>query len=376
MFLLLSWIYFIINFCISPLFINASSTILFVGTYTGDGPNDSKGIYAFSLDNTTSTLTPLGLAVATPNPSYVLIHPTHKYIYAANEDNNGRISAFKIDSTQSGHLTFINQQSSGGSSPCYLSTNRAGGHIFVANYGDGSVAALPIDNNDGSLKAYSGFDQHVGSSVDPDRQKSPHAHCILPDKIEQNLLSADLGSDQIYIYRFSPSNGSLVRINVARTAQPGAGPRHLVFNSNQKFVYVANELKNTVTVYNYFPTLHAIQTISTLPNDFTSSSSVAELLLHPISEKYLYVSNRGHDSIVVFSVDLTNGHLSPIQYISVQGQNPRNFNITPDGKYLIVANQNSNNLVVFSIDHTTGKLTATGSSVQVNKPTCIKYLVQ
>ncbi|CAF0982683.1 unnamed protein product [Adineta ricciae] len=376
MYLLLFLICFIGNSWFSPLFVNAASTILFVGTYTGDGANDSKGIYAFSLDNTTSTLTPLGLAVAAPNPSYVLLHPTHKYLYAANEETNGRISAFKIDTSQPGRLTYINQQSSGGAGPCYLSINRAGGHIFVANYNDGTVAALPIDGSDGSLKTYSGFDQHVGGSVDPDRQRSAHAHCILPDKIEQNLLSADLGADKIFVYRFFPNNGSLLRINAVSTARAGDGPRHLIFNSNEKFVYIANELKSTVTVYSYFPSLRPIQIISTLPSDFTSPSYVAELLLHPISEKFLYISNRGHDSIAVFSVNQSTGILAPLQYISVQGQNPRNFNITPDGKYLIVANQNSNNLVVFSIDPATGILTATGSTAQVSKPTCIKYLVQ
>jgi 6-phosphogluconolactonase len=354
----------------------ASSITVYVGAYTGDGPNDSKGVYAFSLDEATSTLIPLGLAVATPNPSYVLVHPTHKYLYAANEQDDGKISAFKIDATQRGRLTLVNQQSSRGSYPCYLSTNRVGGHIFVANYNDGTVAVLPIDGNDGSLKQYTGFDQQTGSSVDADRQRSSHAHCILLDKIEQNALSADLGSDQIYTYRFFPNNGSLLRINVAKAAKPGDGPRHLILNSNQKFVYVMNELKSTVTVYNYFPALHAVQTISTLPSDFTSYNTGAEILLHPISEKYLYVSNRGHDSIAVFTVDNNTGHLALIQHISVQGRTPRNFNISPDGKYLIVANQDSNNLVLFTIDHTTGKLTSTGSTVQVSKPTCVKYLVE
>ncbi|CAF1003970.1 unnamed protein product [Adineta steineri] len=365
-----------LNTWCSSLSPKATSTILYVGTYTGDGASDSKGIYAFSLDDTTSTLTPLGLAVATTNPSYVLIHPTHKYLYAANEEDNGRISAFKIDSAQVGRLTFINQQSSAGSAPCYLSTTKIGGHIFVANYGNGTVAVLPTDGNDGSLKQYTGFDQQTGSSVDPDRQRSPHAHCILLDKIEQNALSADLGSDQIYTYRFFPNNGSLLRIQATKIARLGDGPRHLVFNSNQKFVYVANELKSTVTIYNYFPSLHSVQTISTLPDGFTAWNSVAEILLHPISENYLYVSNRGHNSIAVFKVDNNIGHLELIQHINVQGQTPRNFNITPNGKYLIVANQDSNNLVVFSIDSTTGKLTATGSTAQVSKPTCIKYLVQ
>jgi 6-phosphogluconolactonase len=365
-----------LNAWYSSLSPKASSTIIFVGTYTGDGPNDSKGIYAFSFNDTTSTLTPLGLAVATPNPSYILIHPTHKYLYAVNEQDDGKINAFKINSTQQGHLTLINQQSSRGGSPCYLSTNRAGRYIFVANYNNGTVAVLPIDENDGSLKRYSGFDQQIGSSIDSNRQQSSHAHCILLDKIEENVLSANLGSDQIYTYRFFPNNGSLLRLTVTKTAKLGDGPRHFVLNSNQTFLYVINELKSTITVYNYCPILYSIQTISTIPNNFTSINTGAEILLHPISEKYLYASNRGHDSIAVFTVDNHTGHLSLIQHINVQGRTPRHFNISPNGKYLIVANQDSNNLVVFSIDHTTGKLIPTDSTIQINKPTCIQYLVQ
>ena len=246
----------------------------------------------------------------------------------------------------------------------------------MANYNNATVAVLPVDVNDGSLKQSSGFDQQTGSSVDPDRQRSAHAHCILLDKIEQNALSADLGSDQIYTYRFSPNNGSLLRTTVTKAARSGDGPRHLIFNANQKFVYVLNELKSTITAYNYFPAMQPVHTVSTLPNGFTSYNTGAELLLHPISEKFLYASNRGHDSIAVFAVDNNTGDLSLIQHIGVQGRAPRNFNISPDGQHLIVANQDSNNLVVFKIDQTTGKLTASGSTVQVSRPTCIKYLVQ
>ncbi len=359
----------------SSLSSKASSTLLFVGTYTGDGPTDSKGIYAFSFNDTTSTLTPLGLAAATPHPSYILIHPTHKYLYAVNEQDDGKISAFQIDSTPQGHLTFINQQSSRGGSPCYLSTNQAGQYIFVANYNDGTVAILPIDKNDGSLKPSSGFDQQIGSSINPDRQQSSHTHCILLDKTEENLFSANLGSDEIYTYRFFPNNGSLSRSTITKTAKAGDGPRHFVFNSNQKLLYVINELESTITVYRYSSILHSVQTISTIPENFTSDNAGAEILLHPVTGNYLYASNRGHDSIAVFTVDHNTGYLSLIQHINVQGRTPRNFNITPNGKYLIVANQNSNNLVVFSIDQTTGKLIATGSITEINKPTCIKYLV-
>ncbi|CAF1029491.1 unnamed protein product [Adineta steineri] len=354
----------------------ASSTIVFVGGYTGNAPTDSKGIYAFLLDETKSTLTPLGLSVETPNPSYILVHPSHKYLYAVNEQDDGTVTAFQIDSTKPGRLTVINQQSSRGAGPCYLSTNKAGDYIFVANYNNGTVAVLPINMNDGSVKTFTGFDQQTGSSVDPDRQTSAHAHCILLDKHEQFALSADLGSDQIYHYKFFSNNGSLLRTSITKAGRPGDGPRHLVFNSNQKFVYVINELKSEITVFTYFPLMQSIQTMSTLPTNFTGMNTGAEIAFHPTNEKYLYASNRGHDSIAVFSVDSNTGYLTLIQHINVQGRTPRDFNITPNGKFLVVANQDSNNLVLFTIDETTGKLTATGSSVEVSKPTCVDYLVQ
>ncbi|CAF3544381.1 unnamed protein product, partial [Rotaria sp. Silwood2] len=313
---------------------------------------------------------------ATTNPSYILIHPSHKYLYSANEQDNGTVTAFQIDSTKPGRLTLINQQSSRGSGPCYLSTNKAGEYVFVANYNNGTVAVLPIDINNGTIKQFTGFDQQTGSSIDPIRQTSAHAHCILLDKNEEYALSADLGSDEIYHYRFFSNNGSLLRTSITKAAKLGDGPRHLIFNSNQKFVYLMNELKSTITVYNYFPIMQTIQIISTLPENFTLPNTGAEILFHPTMDKYLYASNRGHDSIAVFSVDTNTGYLSLIQHINVQGHTPRNFNISPNGKFLIVANQDSNNLVLFTIDQITGKLTATGSTVPISKPTCVKYLEQ
>jgi 6-phosphogluconolactonase len=372
---------FIISFVFLIAFLNlwspkASSTIVFIGTGTGDGPKDSKGVYAFVLDEVKSTLTPLGLSGATINPTYILVHPSHKYLYAANGLGNGTVTAFAIDPTQPGHLHLINHQSSHGNGPCYLSTNRAGDYIFVANYNSGTVAVLPINTTDGSVQQFTGFDQQTGSSVDPMRQKSAHAHCILLDKTEQYALSADLGSDQIYHYKFFSNNGSLSRTLITKAGKPGDGPRHITLPSNEKFVYVINELKSEITVFNYLPTMTPIQSISTLPENFTAMNTAAEILLYPITEKYLYASNRGHDSIAVFSVDTNTGFLSLIQHISVQGHTPRNFNISPNGKFLIVANQDSNNLVLFTIDEKTGKLTATGSSVEISQPMCVKYLVQ
>ena len=353
-----------------------SSTIVFVGTGTGDGPTDSKGVYAFVLDEAKSTLTPLGLAHATENPTYIVIHPSQKYLYATNSIDKGTVTAFQIDSTEPGRLHFINQQSSRGSGPVYASVNRAGDYLLVANYGNATVASLPIDRTNGSLQRSTSFDQQTGSSVDPDRQASAHAHCIVYDEREEYALSADLGSDQIYHYKFSANNGSLERTSITKAGRPGDGPRHVKFSTNDKFVYVINELKSEITVFNYLSNMSIIQIISTLPANFTSTNTAAEVLLHPISQKYLYASNRGHDSIAVFSVDINTGSLVLIQHISVQGQTPRNFNISPDGKFLIAANQDSNNLVLFTIDENTGKLTATGSSAQISQPMCVKFLLQ
>ncbi|CAF1147320.1 unnamed protein product [Didymodactylos carnosus] len=352
----------------------ASPTLVYVGTYTGEGATDSKGIYAFSFDDAKSVITPLGLAVATTNASYVLIHPSQKYVFAVNEQDDGKVVAFKVASTQTGQLTLINDQSSRGSGPCYLSTNKAGNYIFVANYNSGTVAALPVDTTDGSVKESTGFDQQTGSSVNPDRQTSPHAHCILLDKREEYAVSADLGSDQIYSYRFTPADGTLERAGITKVPEPGNGPRHLVFSDDQEFVYVMNELMSSITVFKYSPIMQPVQTISTLPSNFTAFNTGAEVLVHPTSGKFLYATNRGHDSIAVFSVDRGTGLLSLIQHMSVQGRTPRNFNILPDGNHLIVANQDSNNLVVFSIDTTTGRLTATGATAEVKTPTCIKFL--
>jgi 6-phosphogluconolactonase len=233
----------------------APSTIVYIGTYTGDGASDSKGIYAFTLDETKNTLTPLGLSAPVSNPSYVLVHPSKKYLYAVNEQDEGGVTAFQINANEPGRLNLINNQSSRGSGPCYLSTNQAGDYLFVANYNNGTVAVLPLDINNGTVRSYSGFDQQTGSSVDPDRQTSAHAHCIRLDKKEEYALSADLGSDQIYHYKFSSTNGSLTRTSITKAAKPGDGPRHLIFNSDQRFVYLINELKSEITVFKYLPTM-------------------------------------------------------------------------------------------------------------------------
>ena len=294
---------------------------------------------------------------------------------SVNELNEGQVNAFKINSRQTGQLTLVDQQSSRGNYPIYLSSTKRGQYVFVANYMSGTVAVLPFDAENGNFQSVTGVYQQYGSSIDLESQTSSHPHCILLDTKEEYALSADLGSDELYLYRFNSTDGTLHKLHVTKSKHAGDGPRHLIYSYDGNYVYVMNELASTITVFQYSPFLRVIQTISTLPKNFTSVNYGAELLLHPISGKFLYASNRGHESIVVFAVDEATGFLTTVQYANVQGLTPRNFNILPDGTYLMVANQDSNNLAIFSIDQTTGKLTCIDSSIHVSKPTCVTFLI-
>lgn len=351
----------------------SSSTLVYVGGYTGKN-DDNKGIYAFVFNNDDSSLKSLGLSVNTQNPTFLLVHPTQQYILSVNEIEDGKVSLFKVNSTMPHKLILADQQSSGGSYPIYLSSDKLGRYIFVANYLSGTVTILPFDSIHGRIQRATGIYQQTGSSIDPESQTSSHPHCIVLDNKEEYAISADLGSDELYMYRFMSSNGMLEKQYILKSSQPGDGPRHIIFDKNQKYVYVINELSSSISVFEYDPTVRAIQTISTLPDNFTSVNYAAELRIHPTLHKFLYASNRGHDSIVVFMIDNTTGKLTTIQHISVQGRTPRHFNILPNGKHLIVANQDSDNLVVFLIDLTTGKLKPTNVSVPVSKPTYVTFL--
>ena len=351
------------------------SILIYVGTYTGDGEADSKGIYAFSFSAKNASMKPLGLVAVTSNPTYVVVHPSQKYILSLNELEDGRVNAFAINSIETGELTPVNSQASGGSYPIYLSSSKNGHYLFVANYMSGTIAVLPFDTDHGNIQPATGVYQQNGSSIDPDSQTSSHPHCILLDKKGEYAISADLGSDELYAYRFISTHGRLEKLYVTKAKQPGDGPRHLIFSNDGNYLYVMNELTTSITVYTYYPILRAIQTISTVPNNFSAINYGAELLLHPISGRFLYASNRGHDSIVTFAVEKATGLLTTLQHVSVEGHTPRNFNILPNGKHLLVANQDSNNLVVFSIDQATGKLTYIDSPVYVSKPTCITFVM-
>lgn len=352
-----------------------SVTMVYVGTYTGSG---SKGIYLFELES--GTLKPRGAAEGVASPSFLAVHEAGKILFAACETSDfqgkktGSVAAFKIH-PDGAPLTLINAQSSGGAGPCYVSVNRDARHVFVANYGGGSVAMLPF-NADTGLGAPARFFQHEGSGANPQRQKGPHAHSINLDPAERFALAADLGLDKILVYRFDAAKGTLEANDPPfGTTPPGGGPRHLAFSPGGKFLYVNNEMTSSVTAFRWEADRGAmteIHTLSTLPDGFKGSNSTAETRVSP-DGRFVYVSNRGHDSIAIFSADPATGRLTAAGHAPSGGKTPRNFGIDPSGRHLIAANQGSNTLVVFSVDPKTGALTPTGQVVEVPKPVCVRF---
>lgn len=372
-------------FLLFPLSVGARDTheskyFAYVGTYT-EGGSDSKGIYAYRFDPATARLTPIGLAAETVNPSFLAVHPNRRFLYAVNELSNykgqksGAVSAFAIDHA-TGKLTLLNEVASGGADPCYITVDKTGKYVLIANYTGGSVAVFPV-LSDGRLGEAAAFVQHTGHGTNPKRQEGPHAHSI--DLSPDNLFAVvdDLGLDETLAYAFDSSKGSLSAIdaNIAK-ADPGAGPRHFAFHPNGKFGYVINEMQSTVSAFRYDATageLQHLQTISTLPKTFSGENTAAEIQVHP-SGKFLYASNRGHDSVAVFAIDASEGTLTPIEYVSTKGSSPRSFEIAPGGSLLFAANEKSDNIVLFHIDAKTGRLTRTGKVIEVAQPVCVKFV--
>jgi len=357
---------------------------VYFGTYTGA---KSKGIYVSRLTLATGALSAPELAAETASPSFLAVRSQGDFLYAVNEVNTfrgkpgGSVSAFSIDRS-SGKLAPLNQEGSGaegsgGAGPAHLSLTVDGRHVLVANYGGGSVGVLPI-RADGRLQPMSSFVQHSGSSVNPDRQRAPHAHQILVDPRNQFAYVADLGLDKIMIYRFDPAKHTLTAASPPFVSvTPGAGPRHVAIDRAGRAVYTINELNCTVTVFGRDAksgALLQLQTLSTLPSGqaVERGFSTAEIVVHP-SGRFVYGSNRGHDSIVVYAVDGT-GKLTYLENVPTGGKTPRGFGITPGGEYLLAANQNSDSVVVFKIDVKTGRLTAAGSTVTVGSPVDVKFL--
>jgi 6-phosphogluconolactonase len=351
---------------------------VYIGTYTQRG---SQGIYRADFDLATGRLESPRLAAEVVNPSFLAIHPSHKFLYAVGEvgdfagGKGGAVSALAVDPA-SGRLSLLNQKSSRGAGPCHVAVDRSGKFVLVANYGGGSVACLPIQS-DGSLGDATSFVQHAGSSVDRQRQEGPHAHSVNLDPANRFAFVADLGLDKVFIYRFDADRGTLSANDPpwAKVA-PGAGPRHFAFHPSGRFAYVINEMHSTVTALGYDAdrgALETIGTVSTLPEGFSGSSTTAEVQVHP-SGKFLYGSNRGHDSIAVFAIDPDTGKLTAAGHASTQGKAPRNFGIDPAGRWLLAANQDSDSIVVFRIDGETGKLLSMGPGIRVPMPVCVKFM--
>ena len=354
--------------------------LAYIGTYTTK--TQSKGIYAYRFDGATGKLSAMGVAAESADPSFLTVHPGGKYLYAVNEIGNfngeksGAVSAYAID-RKTGKLTLLNQVASRGAGPCHISLDKTGKYVLVANYDSGTVAVFPVQS-DGQLGKYTAFEKHIGSGVNKERQEGPHAHWIATSPDNRFLLTADLGIDRILISKFHLADGAFTRNkpNSGVKLKSGAGPRHAAFHPGGKFFYVTSELNSTVTAYSYDAkggALHELQVISTLPKDFSGENDAAEIAVHP-SGKFLYVSNRGRDSIAVFAMDPLKGKLTPVADIATQGKTPRNFAIDPTGRYLLAANQNSNSVVVFKIDLITGGLILTNQAVEVAAPVCITFV--
>ena len=342
---------------------------VYVGTYTDSG---SAGIHIYDIDPNSGAWQALGVA-ETVNPTFLARHPKQHCLYAINEvgNNAARVVAFAVD-PGSGLLSELNSRPVAGSAPCHITVDPTGQCLYIANYGDGKLLVYPI-LAEGQLGECSQLIQHVGSSVDASRQEGPHAHSVNIDPTGHYLMACDLGLDKVMIYRVQPERGQLHPNPIPfAVLDPGSGPRHMAFHPNGKLAYVINEMGNTITGFEYHPKwggLTTRQVISTLPVGYHETSYCADIHVHP-NGRFVYGSNRGHDSLVIFAID-TEGQLTLIGHESVRGSWPRNFAIDPTGQWLYVANQNSDNIVVFKIDVDTGKLTATGVEVSVPKPVCV-----
>lgn len=357
----------------------SASYFVYVGTYTGA---ESKGIYAYRFNSNTGQLAPMGLAAELPNPSFLITDNDHRHLYAVTEmgehgpdDKSGSISSFSID-PRNGALHFLNKVPSSGNETAHLALDHSGKVLFVANYGSGSVASFAI-NHDGTIGARTGFDQHTGSSVNSERQSSPHPHEIVVSPDNRYIFVPDLGTDRVYVYRiensgFVPSDPPYIAVDA------GLGPRHMLFGPGSRFAYLACELGSRVVVFSYDAgrgLLHPIQTISTLPPEFKGHDQTAAIQIDR-DGRYLYVSNRGHDSITVFSIDPETGKLNKIQTAPVLGQWPRSFALDPTGRFALGANQNSNDLTLFTIDSANGHLqpAPADTRVHIDAPVCVLFV--
>jgi 6-phosphogluconolactonase len=355
---------------------DAEGPVVFISAFAA---GDKGGIHAYRLDLKTGALKEVQRTTGVEHPFYLALSPDGKYLYSIHGKTFGgkeheQVAAYELVG-RTGKLKLLNRQSARGSAACYLDVDATGKAVLVANYTTGSVAAMPVQK-DGSLGKASSFMQHAGSSVDPDRQKGPHAHCIVVSPDSKFAYAADLGLDQVLCYRLDSGKAELTPADPPFARAPaGAGPRHLTFHPNGKHVYVINELANSVTLFDRDGKTGALipkQTISTLPKGFTGKSYCADLKVTP-NGRFLYGTNRGHDSIAAYRIG-PDGRLTLIGIEPSLGKGPQNLAITPDGRLLLCANMPGNNVAVFRIDAESGNLKSAGKPVSVTSPSCIRLL--
>lgn len=361
-----------------------TDTLVYVGTYTR---GKSQGIYFYRLQTRNLevaqniTLVPLGLAAEARNPSFLVADHARRLVFCVNETNEfdgqpgGAVSAYAIDPA-TGRLRLINQQPTRGAGPCHLALDPTGRHLVIANYGGGSVTVVPVAP-DGRLGPPTDFVQHAGSSVHPQRQRGPHAHCATFSPDNRFVFVCDLGLDQVLAYRFDAAAGKLTPAPTPATPlPPGSGPRHLVFRPDGRFAYVINELASTITAFAYDATagkLDERQTLSTLPGYYEGPNTTAEIDVHP-SGKWLYASNRGNETVVLFNIDATAGTLTYVEEQNTGGRTPRHFGIEPSARHLVIANQDTDTLLVCRIDAGNGRLKPSGVFAEAPSPACAIFV--
>ncbi len=350
----------------------AADCFVIFGTHRS-GPHIGFSLARFNP--ATGTLTKPAFLAEAVEPGFFVIHPDGRHLYTCNADNVGGVSAYAVDPATA-RLTLLNQVSSGGSDPAYISLDRTGRFVLVANYNAGNLAVFALEP-DGRIGRRTAFEQHAGHSVNPTRQTQPHVHSIIVDPSNRYVLSADLGLDRLYVYRFDAATGSLAPADPPYVAaRPGSGPRHVTFHPNGRWVYLDCEMANTVTAFAWDSgtgRLSEIQTVSSLPPGFEGTSTAAEILVHP-GGRFLYVSNRGHDSLAAFAIDAATGRLSPVGWTPSGGRTPRNFAFDPTGRWLLVTNHDSDNAVVFRVDDQTGRLQQAGPPIPAPYPFGVRFL--
>lgn len=351
----------------------ARRRLTLVGTYTG---SKSRGIYAFWLETDTGRMEPLGLMAEAQNPSYLALHPAEDVLYAVSElstsggEDGGRLLAFRLDK-KSGRLEFLGEQPTGGGSPCHLSVDGRGRFLFVSNYSGGSIAVFPL-RDDGSPDPMVQLIRHSGSGPNHARQEKPHPHSVWVDARDRFLFAPDLGIDRVVIYRLDHEQGLLVD-HASATMAAGAGPRHLAFHPSGRFAYVINELDSTIAAMMCDAeqgNLTPLHTLSTLPDGFTGDNGCAHVAVHP-SGRFLYGSNRGHDSIAMYAIDEATGRLTFLGCEPTGGKTPRHFTLDPSGGLLLAANQETDTVIAFFIDPATGRLRPAGHKIELPTPVCV-----